>query len=77
MHRTLTFAVIAAVCAACAATSDPVLASTGEATPATLLANEAFSARLPWDDVSETALASRGFIAALDDPKIKAADGRV
>lgn len=77
MYRILAIALSAAVCAACTNTAAPVQPSTGEATPATLAANEAFSATLPWSDTSENALASRGFIATLADAKIKAADGRV
>ena len=77
MYRSLAIALAAAVCASCTNTAAPVLPSTGEATPATLAANAAFSASLPWSDTSENALASRGFIAALADPRIKAADGRV
>lgn len=77
MYRTLAIALAASACAACTNTVTPVQRSTGEATPATLAANEAFSASLPWSDTSEDALASRGFIATLADPKIKAADGRI
>jgi len=77
MDRTFLIALAAAVCASCTNTAEPVKRSTGEATPTTLAANEAFSAGLPWTDTSENALASRGFIATLADSKIKAADGRV
>lgn len=66
-----------AFCVACAASSVAVAPSTGGATTTTIAANKAFSETLPWSDESETALASRGFIATLADPKIRAADGRV
>lgn len=49
----------------------------GAATPATIAANTAFAEGLPWDDETEALLAERGFIATLDDPRIRAADGRV
>jgi alkyl sulfatase BDS1-like metallo-beta-lactamase superfamily hydrolase len=73
--------ILAALCAAaigtsCTLSSEPVKRATGEATPATVAANQAFSAGLPWSDETEAALASRGFIAVLDDPKILSADGR-
>jgi alkyl sulfatase BDS1-like metallo-beta-lactamase superfamily hydrolase len=48
-----------------------------EATPTTRAANAAFSTTLPWSDESETALASRGFVATLADPKIRNAAGQV
>lgn len=65
---------ISMVLQACAqqATTTP-----GLATPATVSANQAFSESLPWADESETALAGRGFIATLKDPRILAEDGRV
>jgi alkyl sulfatase BDS1-like metallo-beta-lactamase superfamily hydrolase len=47
------------------------------ATPATRAANAAFSSTLPWTDESETALASRGFVSTLADPKIRDASGKV
>ncbi len=77
MYRTLAAGLSAALCAACTATGDLISESAGQATPATLAANQAFSAALPWDDESETALANQGFIATLDDTKIRASDGRV
>ncbi|MBK8199351.1 MAG: MBL fold metallo-hydrolase [Acidobacteria bacterium] len=64
-------------CAACTTPPLTIAPSTGAATPTTIAANAAFSATLPWSDESETALASKGFIATLADPKIRAADGRV
>ena len=67
----------AALCAACTVSGAPVAPSTGEATEATIAANEAFAQGLPWDDDSEAQLAGKGFIATLEDPKIRAADGRV
>ena len=55
----------------------PATAEPQAATPATIAANAALSKTLPWDDKSEAELASRGFVATLDDPVIRAADGRV
>lgn len=52
-------------------------ASENLATPATIAANRSFAEGLPWHDTSEAALAERGFIATLEDPLIRAADGRV
>jgi alkyl sulfatase BDS1-like metallo-beta-lactamase superfamily hydrolase len=49
----------------------------GVASPATIAANAAFSKTLPWSDESEAALAARGFVATLADPKIKNAAGQV
>ncbi len=77
MYRNFVAAFAAAVCASCTSTHPSVEPSTGQASATTVAANQTFSARLPWQDVSEAALASRGFIAALADPKIKAADGRI
>lgn len=64
-------------CASCATPPASIAPSTGAATPSTVAANLAFSETLPWSDESETALSTKGFIATLDDPKIRAADGRV
>lgn len=48
-----------------------------EATPQTAKLNAEFGSGLAWDDKSEAELADKGFVATLDDPKIRAADGRV
>jgi alkyl sulfatase BDS1-like metallo-beta-lactamase superfamily hydrolase len=66
-----------AICLGIQACAQQVTAPAGVATPATVSANQAFSAGLPWSDESENALASQGFIATLKDTKILAADGRV
>jgi alkyl sulfatase BDS1-like metallo-beta-lactamase superfamily hydrolase len=47
------------------------------ATPATIAANRAQTANLPWADTSETALSQRGFVATLAEPKIRDANGKV
>ena len=46
-------------------------------TPSTIAANHVVAQTLPWEDRSEEALASRGFVATLPDPVIRAADGSV
>lgn len=51
--------------------------ATPAATTATIKANEAFSQGLPWSDESEAELSKRGFVATLDDPKIRDARGQV
>lgn len=48
-----------------------------QATDATRAANEAMTADLPWSDVEDEDFARRGFVAAWDQPQIRAADGRV
>ncbi len=77
MQKILAALGTAAFCAACTVSGAPVAPSNGEATEATVAANEAFAQGLPWDDDSEAQLAGKGFIATLEDPKIRAADGRV
>jgi alkyl sulfatase BDS1-like metallo-beta-lactamase superfamily hydrolase len=77
MQKILAALGTAAFCAACTVSGAPVAPSSGEATEATVAANEAFAQGLPWDDDSEAQLAGKGFIATLEDPKIRAADGRV
>lgn len=47
------------------------------ATPQTIAANAAFARTLPGSDEAEVALARRGFVATLDDPRIRDAQGRV
>jgi alkyl sulfatase BDS1-like metallo-beta-lactamase superfamily hydrolase len=51
--------------------------SVPQASQQTIAANTAFSATLPWSDDSEAALARRGFVATLVDPKIRDASGKV
>ena len=53
------------------------LNAANEATPLTARVNAEFGPELPWDDKGEAELADKGFVATLDDPKIRAADGRV
>ncbi len=77
MRKSLAAVCAAVVCASCSVSSAPVPVSTGEAAPATLAANETFAEGLPWEDDSEAKLAVQGFIATLEDPQIRAADGRV
>jgi alkyl sulfatase BDS1-like metallo-beta-lactamase superfamily hydrolase len=55
----------------------PQFAHAAEPTPATIAANRAFAAALPWSDETEAELAGRGFVATRADPLIRAADGRV
>jgi alkyl sulfatase BDS1-like metallo-beta-lactamase superfamily hydrolase len=49
----------------------------GPATPATAAANRAFGPDLPWTDATDAELARRGFVATLEDPRIRDANGRV
>ncbi len=78
MRKFLAALSAATVCSSCAVSGEPVtIAPSQGATQYTIAANEAFSQGLPWSDETETALASRGFIATLADPQIRAADGRV
>jgi alkyl sulfatase BDS1-like metallo-beta-lactamase superfamily hydrolase len=65
----------ALACATLSATTP--IAHAADATPATVAANRAFAAPLPWSDESEAELAARGFVATRADPLIRAADGRV
>lgn len=50
---------------------------TSAASEATRAANAAVLDALPFDDVEDFEFAARGFIATLEDPVIRAADGRV
>lgn len=79
MSRSVILAASMLAVASCSTMLAPAPApiETGKATPATIAANTAFSATLPWEDTSESELAQRGFVATLEDPQIKAADGRV
>ncbi len=52
-------------------------APVADASSYTLAANAAYSETLPWDDVEDEELSSRGFIATLEDPVIRKADGSV
>jgi alkyl sulfatase BDS1-like metallo-beta-lactamase superfamily hydrolase len=54
-----------------------VAAQPAPATPQTVAANAAFARTLPGSDEAEAALATRGFVATLDDPRIRDAQGRV
>lgn len=68
--------------AATVASLTPGLALAQPAAPAaastrTIEANRAFSKTLPWSDASEDALATRGFVATLADPRIRNAAGEV
>ncbi|MFN4224783.1 MAG: alkyl/aryl-sulfatase [Hyphomonas sp.] len=77
MSRLMAAALAAALCVSCTSSQAPASLEKGSASAATRAANAAFSATLPWEDTSESELAGRGFIATLDDPLIRAADGRV
>src|SRR5690606_4077094 len=48
-----------------------------QASAATRARNAALSGALPWSDREDEDFAARGFIAAYDEPQIRAADGRV
>ncbi|MFN3314303.1 MAG: alkyl/aryl-sulfatase [Hyphomonas sp.] len=72
MWKSFSAALLASFAFAGCATAEPALA-----TPATIEANRAFAEGLPWNDTRETELSDRGFIASLDDPVIRAADGAV
>lgn len=48
-----------------------------QVTSATLRANEALAQTLPWTDREDEDFAARGFIAAPEQPQVRAADGRV
>jgi len=52
-------------------------AAQAQVTDATRAANTEMSRTLPWGDREDEEFASRGFIAAYDQPQIRAADGRV
>lgn len=55
----------------------PFAQAQSPATPATAAANRAFGPELPWTDATEAELARKGFVATLDDPRIRDANGRV
>ncbi|MBY9067519.1 MBL fold metallo-hydrolase [Hyphomonas sp. WL0036] len=71
MRRYLLASVAALMLPATLAAAEPT-----KATKATIEANKAFAAGLPWEDTSEAELAARGFIATREDPIITGKDGQ-
>ncbi len=76
MKNTAIAALSAALLVSCSSV-DSASTPSGIATPATVAANQAFAQGLPWDDETEAVLADRGFIATLEDSRIRADDGRI